>query len=179
VEGEGCVHGPHVFYDSTPEDLHSRHPFSRCRPEAESDTALDVVALDCEMIYTTAGMSVARVSLVDGAGKEIFDEMVRMTDAVKVMYVGLPHGHLPSDPRFPSIATTTRASLVSQKKIAKARFFHYPGFDRLWIISLTRARSSSDTHWRTISKPSASFTTAVSIRPYFSLTRQATHTEGP
>ena len=73
-EGEGCQRGPHVFYESQPEQLHSRHAFAFTRPPTDgdqatgSDTALDVVALDCEMIYTTAGMSVARVSVVDGAG---------------------------------------------------------------------------------------------------------------
>ena len=86
-EEGGCTRGPHVFSESAVEGLHSRHPFSRTRPAAsdEEDTALDVVALDCEMIYTTAGTSVARVSLVDGTGKEIFDEFVRMSNAVEVM----------------------------------------------------------------------------------------------
>lgn len=39
------------------------------------------------MIYTTGGMRVARVSVVDGAGTEIFDEQVRMDDGVEVMSV--------------------------------------------------------------------------------------------
>lgn len=54
-----------------------------------ADTALDVVALDCEMIYTTGGMRVARVSVVDGGGIEIFDELIRMDDGVDVMCVFL------------------------------------------------------------------------------------------
>ncbi|KAI0638158.1 ribonuclease H-like protein [Trametes polyzona] len=91
---EGCQTGPHVFYESNPEDLHRRHAFTHTRPPADSggessaagpDTALDVVALDCEMIYTTGGMRVARVSVVDSAGKEIFDEYVRMDDGVEVI----------------------------------------------------------------------------------------------
>lgn len=52
---------------------------------AEGDTALDVVALDCEMVYTTGGLRVARVSVVDAAGKEVFDEFVKMDDGVEVM----------------------------------------------------------------------------------------------
>lgn len=88
---EGCVKGPHVFYESNPEDLHARHAFSHTRQaalsSATSDTALDIVALDCEMIYTTGGMRVARVSVVDGGGAEIFDEFVRMDDGVEVMCV--------------------------------------------------------------------------------------------
>lgn len=82
-----------------PEDLHLRHAFSFTRPPSSQqsndnsesatapETALDVVALDCEMIYTTGGMRVARVSVVDATGKEVFDELVRMDDGVEVMYV--------------------------------------------------------------------------------------------
>jgi RNA exonuclease 1 len=85
-EAEGCVLGPHVFYETDPAEVHSRHPFSRtASTETAKDTALDVVAIDCEMIYTTAGMSVARVSVVDGAGKEVFDEFVRMSEGVEIM----------------------------------------------------------------------------------------------
>ncbi|KAI0353634.1 ribonuclease H-like protein [Trametes cingulata] len=105
---EGCQTGPHVFYETDPEDLHRRHAFTHTRPPADSggggsasgaasgaesgsgsgsdaDTALDVVALDCEMIYTTGGMRVARVSVVDSVGKEIFDEYVRMDEGVEVI----------------------------------------------------------------------------------------------
>lgn len=105
-DSEGCERGPHVFYDSTPEDLHRRYPFSFTRSSAShppsdeespspsssngtrsgsGETALDVVALDCEMVYTTGGMRVARVSVVDSAGKEVFDELVRMDDGVEVI----------------------------------------------------------------------------------------------
>jgi RNA exonuclease 1 len=42
--------------------------------------------LDCEMVYTTAGMSIARVSVVDGSGKEVFDELIRLDDGVDLMY---------------------------------------------------------------------------------------------
>ncbi|PPQ77431.1 hypothetical protein CVT25_011013 [Psilocybe cyanescens] len=85
VDSEGCSHGPHVFYESTPEDLHSRHAFSFLRPPSSETPKLDIVALDCEMIYTTGGMRVARVSIVDGSGKEIFDEFVRMDEGVNVI----------------------------------------------------------------------------------------------
>lgn len=69
---EGCTHGPHVFYEKDAENLHRRHAFSHTRPPHTSgaDSALDVAALDCEMIYTTGGMRVARVSVVDGSGAE-------------------------------------------------------------------------------------------------------------
>lgn len=49
------------------------------------------------MIYTTGGMRVARVSVVDSAGKEVFDEYVRMDEGVEVMYVApsLPTAAVP------------------------------------------------------------------------------------
>lgn len=86
TEGLGCTYGPHVFYESKPADLHARHAFSYTKTApADKNTALDVVALDCEMIYTTGGMRVARVSVVDGDGKEVLDELVRMDDNVHVV----------------------------------------------------------------------------------------------
>lgn len=90
TDEDGCSWGSHVFYESDPGDLHTRHAFSPSRPPQSFDvsvidTALDVVALDCEMIYTTGGMRVARISVVDGTGTEIFDELIRMDDGVDVI----------------------------------------------------------------------------------------------
>ena len=84
------MRGPHVFYENNPDDLHLRHPFSCLKPPLSPESGIDVVALDCEMIYTTGGFRVARVSVVDGSGTEIFDQFVRMDDGVQVMYVFLP-----------------------------------------------------------------------------------------
>lgn len=88
---DGCVRGPHVFYESDPVDLHKRHAFTHARPPDTSQLSdiLEVAALDCEMIYTTGGMRVARVSVVDGDGKEVFDECVKMDEGVYVMLVSL------------------------------------------------------------------------------------------
>ncbi|KAF9569297.1 hypothetical protein CPC08DRAFT_677931 [Agrocybe pediades] len=85
ADGEGCSHGPHVFYESKPEELHARHPFSFLSSPEPDKPKLDVVALDCEMIYTTGGMRVARVSIVDGRGKEILDEFIKMDEGVDVI----------------------------------------------------------------------------------------------
>ena len=88
---DGCVRGPHVFYESDPVDLHKRHTFTHTRPPDTSQPGktLEVAALDCEMIYTTGGMRVARVSVVDGDGKDVFDEYVKMDEGVHVMLVSL------------------------------------------------------------------------------------------
>ncbi|KDQ12757.1 hypothetical protein BOTBODRAFT_112367, partial [Botryobasidium botryosum FD-172 SS1] len=86
TSGEGCQKGPHVFYESDPVALHSRHAFTPTRSARDgAATSIDVIAMDCEMIYTTAGMSVARVSAVDGTGKEVFDQLVRMSEGVDVL----------------------------------------------------------------------------------------------
>jgi RNA exonuclease 1 len=82
MESLGCSQGPHVFYEKDPELLHARFPFSRL---AESDGKVDVVALDCEMIYTTGGMRLAHVSIVDGGGNPILNEPVRLEENVEVM----------------------------------------------------------------------------------------------
>lgn len=83
ADGEGCSHGPHVFSEKEAGALHSRHPFSIL--QSPSHGKLDVAALDCEMIYTTGGIRVARVSVVDGMGKEILDQLVQMDEGVEVM----------------------------------------------------------------------------------------------
>ncbi|KAL0566277.1 RNA exonuclease 3 [Marasmius crinis-equi] len=85
-EDSGCVHGPHVFYESDHGVLHARHPFSKLAdPDCGNPTTLDVVALDCEMIYTTGGMRIARVSVIDGGGTKVFDELVRMDEGVGIL----------------------------------------------------------------------------------------------
>ena len=94
-EGGGCSHGPHVFYEAEPSDLHARHAFTPTRPASsdakgklkDEDTALDIAALDCEMVYTTGGFRVARVSVVDADGKEVFDQLVKMDEGVEVVFV--------------------------------------------------------------------------------------------
>jgi RNA exonuclease 1 len=64
-----------------------------------TSSALDIAALDCEMIYTTGGFRIARVSVVDASGKEVFDELIKMDDGVEVVCVISPY------PRFSSECT--------------------------------------------------------------------------
>lgn len=86
--GEGCSHGPHVFTESDSGALHARHAFSFLPAAVHtSPPKLDVAGLDCEMIYTTGGLRVARVSVIDGSGKEVLDQLVQMDDGVQVMYI--------------------------------------------------------------------------------------------
>ncbi|KAH8830486.1 ribonuclease H-like protein [Flagelloscypha sp. PMI_526] len=86
-EAGGCTSGRHVFYEKEPEELHARHAFSELlpvKPEG-NPTQLDVIALDCEMCYTTGGMRVARVSCVDGNATTVFDEFVKMDEGVEII----------------------------------------------------------------------------------------------
>lgn len=80
---DGCTRGPHVFYESDPAQLHARHPFTES-PLMTSST-LDIAALDCEMVYTTGGFRIARVSVVNADGEEVFDELIKMDDGVEVV----------------------------------------------------------------------------------------------
>ncbi|KAF7332085.1 Exonuclease domain-containing protein [Mycena kentingensis (nom. inval.)] len=84
-DDDGCVHGPHVFYEKEASKLHARHAFSRLQLPSSSRQTLDVAALDCEMIYTTGGMRVARVSVVDGNGGEVYDKLICMDEGVDVI----------------------------------------------------------------------------------------------
>ncbi len=87
----GCEHGPHVFGEKNAEALHSRYPFITLSSEtsgtikSSDDGILEVCSIDCEMIYTTAGLSCARVSVIDGRGDKVFDELVRMNEDVQVL----------------------------------------------------------------------------------------------
>lgn len=82
----GCQKGPHVFSEKLVTSLHARHPFSMTASVlVTGSNTLDICAIDCEMVYTTAGMSVARVSGVDNRGNEAFDHFVRMNEDVDVV----------------------------------------------------------------------------------------------
>lgn len=74
--------------------LHSRVAFVPTRslrrglPSSASATpaaAVDMVALDCELVYTTAGMSLARVTVLSGSGSVLLDEHVRPPAGVAIV----------------------------------------------------------------------------------------------
>jgi RNA exonuclease 1 len=73
-----------VFLEKQVSDLHRRHAFSGTCSERR-DTQLDIAAIDCEGMYTTQGLTVARVSIVDGNGTSVFDELVRPDAGVEVL----------------------------------------------------------------------------------------------
>jgi RNA exonuclease 1 len=81
---EGCSTGPHVFVESDYALLHFRQPFVKLLPrDDESSAKHAVVACDCEMVYTSAGFEVARVSIVDGKGDLLVDSFVKPSGTVR------------------------------------------------------------------------------------------------
>ncbi|WFD43826.1 RNA exonuclease 3 [Malassezia psittaci] len=84
-----CAAGPHVFKEDSEEELHQRAAyttFERLAQELDiDDGALEVAALDCEMSYTTAGLSLTRVTLIDENGDIVLDELVRCTSGVQIL----------------------------------------------------------------------------------------------
>ncbi|GAA5858116.1 hypothetical protein JCM1840_001049 [Sporobolomyces johnsonii] len=86
VGAQPCQVGPHVFKDEDPTALHSRVAFvpsSSLRTSSSNlPSPLDLVALDCELIYTASGMSLARLTVLSPSGSLLLDEHVRPPSAV-------------------------------------------------------------------------------------------------
>jgi len=78
VGSEGCTKGPHVWKCETFDGLQDDIPFTRL-PEADPSNKklLKVVALDCEMSYTTGGLELTRITVVDWQGNTVLDELCK------------------------------------------------------------------------------------------------------
>ncbi|ETS64218.1 hypothetical protein PaG_01457 [Moesziomyces aphidis] len=82
---DSCCFGPHVFKETAGLDLHRREAFITTEQLVESvqdngkaaHEPLEIVALDCELSYTTSGLTLTRLTLVDEEGEMILDELVR------------------------------------------------------------------------------------------------------
>ncbi|TPX60264.1 hypothetical protein SpCBS45565_g07549 [Spizellomyces sp. 'palustris'] len=75
----GCARGAHVFKDEDTIKLDRWMPFVRLPEASRVPKAEKVVALDCEMSYTTSGMELTRLTAVNWHGKPLLDELVRTT----------------------------------------------------------------------------------------------------
>ncbi|ORY73696.1 ribonuclease H-like domain-containing protein, partial [Protomyces lactucae-debilis] len=74
--GTGCVVGhTHVFKITHEPRLAAYQPY-RQLPMRRKES-LDVAALDCEMVYTTASMELARVSVISSQGDILLDRFVK------------------------------------------------------------------------------------------------------
>ena len=72
----GCTRGPHVYKDEDTTVLHKKIPYIKAPSRITSDKRQRLVALDCEMGYTTAGMELIRLTAVDEDMKVLVDEIV-------------------------------------------------------------------------------------------------------
>ncbi|KAF9963706.1 RNA exonuclease 3 [Mortierella alpina] len=80
--GPGCREGPHVFKEDGLLCLQGRAPFIETPAASEPKGRHAVVAMDCEMCYTTGGFELARISVVGQDGRTIMDELVKPKNAI-------------------------------------------------------------------------------------------------
>ncbi|KAL0088419.1 ribonuclease H-like domain-containing protein [Phycomyces blakesleeanus] len=73
---EGCVKGPHVYKDEDFETMHEKIGYVETPAANPSKPRTGIVALDCEMGYTTAGMELIRLTVVGEQSKILIDEIV-------------------------------------------------------------------------------------------------------
>lgn len=84
----GCTLGPHVFKEEDWKMLHRREAFLstdtvlQSQSEQSNQEKHDILAFDCELIFTTAGMSLARITVLEESGKVVLDRFVRPKSAV-------------------------------------------------------------------------------------------------
>ena len=74
----GCCSGPHVFVEKDIEELHKRESFVK----TPKRSTLDAIALDCEMSYTTSGVSLTRLTVISIEGDVILDEIVKPSTTI-------------------------------------------------------------------------------------------------
>jgi RNA exonuclease 1 len=81
ANSEGCEVGKHVYdgdYDGNGIGTNiSDYVETQEDPTPSSKQSSNVYALDCEMCYTTRGLELARVSIVDINLKEVYDSIVK------------------------------------------------------------------------------------------------------
>ncbi|KAI9142165.1 ribonuclease H-like domain-containing protein [Paraphysoderma sedebokerense] len=85
----GCEVGPHVWKETSMTELHKSIPFIET-PDSNSSAKFPVgkhkvIALDCEMCYTTAGFELSRLSVLDSTGDVILDELVKPSQFAKIV----------------------------------------------------------------------------------------------
>ena len=104
AKSKGCeVAGAHVWCDPLPAISGPRRSYVRIRPAEMPTNYPSVYAIDCEVIYTTFGLEVAKVTVVDIDGLIVYDTYVI--------------------PEHPVVDYNTRSSGVTAEHIQSARTF--------------------------------------------------------
>ncbi|KFM64131.1 Exonuclease GOR, partial [Stegodyphus mimosarum] len=76
LSSEGCTHSKyHVSFLRPFQDVHFVQ--TECKINSRRDALTNVFALDCEMAFTTKGMEVVRVTLVNVYGIVVYDSYVK------------------------------------------------------------------------------------------------------
>lgn len=100
------------------------------------------------MIYTTGGLRVARVSVIDGSGKEVLDELVQMDDGVQVMYAFLYNAGQCS--LSPIAVIIILAFLALPRKTMQQPQWTWWLSGKFYTTSLIQIQSLLVTGWKTI-----------------------------
>ncbi|MCO5573472.1 hypothetical protein L7F22_027243 [Adiantum nelumboides] len=102
----GCTLGPHVFKEDDWKMLHRREAFLstdtvlHSQIHANGQEKHDILAFDCELIFTTAGMSLARITVLDESGRVVLDQFVRPRSAIldyNTRFSGIRASDIPSE----------------------------------------------------------------------------------
>ncbi|KAI8886635.1 hypothetical protein K501DRAFT_321796 [Backusella circina FSU 941] len=75
-DSKGCTKGAHVYKDTRLDVMHAKIPFVQAPSVDASVSKCKLVALDCEMGYTTGGMELIRLTAVDEGMNVLVDELV-------------------------------------------------------------------------------------------------------
>ncbi|CAO3621327.1 unnamed protein product [Cunninghamella blakesleeana] len=77
IGSPGCQQGPHVFKEENIQSLHHHIPFMQTKPSNQDKNKKEkLLALDCEMGYTTIGMELIRLTVINDKMETIIDEKV-------------------------------------------------------------------------------------------------------
>lgn len=77
----GCTKSPHVFKEDDHNLLHKRIPFTALSSEM-NEGHYRLVAIDCEMSYTTQGLELTRVTVLNSNGDTLIDELVKPNNPI-------------------------------------------------------------------------------------------------
>ena len=83
---DGCTTAPHVFKLESAKELQRVYEFRDITPDvsqqSKDEPSHRVLALDCEMIYTTQGIELARLSVVNTFREAVLDVIVQVKGSV-------------------------------------------------------------------------------------------------